>query len=206
MLWIASERGLFQFDGVRFDRFEPSSGQALPPRGTHVLLALPDTSLWIGHFTSGVSVIHRGKVVTYDTQDGLPGGTVTAIARDSGGTMWASTTRGLARLNGRKWEEMGPGVGYPGGFTEPVLVDQRGSVWAVGETGIYVFRRGAQRFQKREATEPGGRGSRSVAGDCAGRLDLGCAAAHRPFPSLPTHAVIRHLMARSRTPTRYRLE
>lgn len=160
MLWIASERGLFQFDGVQFERFEPTSSQALPPRGTHVLLALPDTSLWIGHFTSGVSVIHRGKVVTYDTQDGLPGGTVTAIARDSGGTMWASTTRGLARLNGRRWEEMGPGVGYPGGFTEPVLVDQRGSVWAVGETGIYVFPRGAQRFQKREATEPGGRGSR----------------------------------------------
>src|SRR5688572_22369353 len=27
VLWIASERGLFQFDGVRFERFEPPPGQ-----------------------------------------------------------------------------------------------------------------------------------------------------------------------------------
>ena len=58
VLWIASERGLFQFDGVRFERFEPPPGQTLPPYAPHVLLALPDTSLWIGHFTAGVSVFH----------------------------------------------------------------------------------------------------------------------------------------------------
>lgn len=160
VLWIASERGLFQFDGVRFERFEPPPGQALLPYGTHILLPLRDTALWIGHFTTGVSVLHRGRIVTYGTQDGLPGGTVTAIARDSAGAMWASTTRGLARLNGRRWEEIGPDAGYPGGFTEPVLVDGRGSVWAVSEDGIYVLARGAKHFQKRDVTEPGGRGSR----------------------------------------------
>ncbi len=160
VLWIASERGLFQFDGVRFERFEPPPGQALLPHGTHVLLALPDTSLWIGHFTSGVSVLHRGKIVTYGAQEGLPAGTVTAIARDSAGTMWASTTRGLARLNGARWEEIGADAGYPGGFTEPVLVDQRGSVWAVGSLGIYVLPKGAARFQQRELTTARGRGSR----------------------------------------------
>ena len=161
VLWIASERGLFQFDGVRFERFEPPPGQTMLPYGTHILLALPDTSLWIGHFTSGVSVLHRGRIVTYDAEDGLPGGTVTAIARDSAGAMWASTTRGLARLDGGRWEEIGPDVGYPGGFTEPILVDRRGSVWAISEDGIYVLARGAKRFQKRDVTDPGGRGSRA---------------------------------------------
>ena len=130
MLWIASERGLFRFDGVRFERFEPPPGQTLLPHGTHVLLALPDTSLWIGHFTSGLSVLHRGRILTYGTEDGLPRGTVTAIARDSAGTMWAATTRGLARLAGRRWEQMDTAAGFPGGFTEPVLVDGSGSVWA----------------------------------------------------------------------------
>jgi signal transduction histidine kinase/ligand-binding sensor domain-containing protein len=161
VLWIASERGLFQFDGVRFERFEPPPGQALLPYGAHILLPLPDTALWIGHFTTGVSVLHRGTIVTYGTQDGLPGGTVTSIARDSGGTVWASTTRGLARLNGRRWEEIGPDAGYPGGFTEPVLVDRRGSVWALSQDGIYVLARGATRFEKRDVTEPGGRGTRA---------------------------------------------
>src|SRR5919107_3266209 len=64
VLWIASEQGLFQFDGVRFERFEPPPGQALLPRGVLALLPLPDTSLWIGHFTSGVSVVHGRKIVT----------------------------------------------------------------------------------------------------------------------------------------------
>jgi signal transduction histidine kinase/ligand-binding sensor domain-containing protein len=157
VLWIASERGLFHFDGVRFERFDPAPGQVLPPRGVHVLLPLPDTSLWIGHFGGGISVLHRGQVVTYDTLDGLPGGTVTAIARDSTGMMWASTTRGLARLEGRKWEPLGTSAGYPGGFTEPVFVDQRGSVWAGSELGLYLLPRGAKRFQKYEVHAARGR-------------------------------------------------
>jgi signal transduction histidine kinase/ligand-binding sensor domain-containing protein len=157
VLWVASELGLFQFDGVRFERFAPPPGQTLPGRGAHVLLALPDSSLWVGHFTTGVSVLRHGSVITYDTTAGLMAGTVTAIARDSAGTMWASTTRGLARLNGRRWEEIGPGLGYPGGFTEPVLVDARGSVWAVSERGIYVLPRGATRFQSRSFPRAAGR-------------------------------------------------
>src|SRR5918993_4249172 len=72
VLWIGSERGLFQFDGVRFERFEPPPGQALLPQGMHVLLALPDTSLWIGYFSGGVSVLRRGTIVTYGAADGLP--------------------------------------------------------------------------------------------------------------------------------------
>jgi Two component regulator propeller len=155
IFWIASERGLFRFDGVRFDRFEAPPGEALLPYGTHVLLALPDTSLWIGHFTTGISVLRRDSIVTYGTQDGLPGGTVTSIARDSAGTMWAATTRGLARLAGRRWEPMDTAAGYPGGFTEPVLIDRSGSVWAVTGSEIYVLPPGAQRFEKREMTGAG---------------------------------------------------
>jgi len=150
VFWIASERGLFRFDGVRFERFEPPPGQTLLPRGVQFLLALPDTSLWVGHFTSGVSVLHPGRIVTYDTQDGLPGGTVTAIARDSGGTMWAATTRGLARLAGRRWEQMDTATGYPGGFTGRVLVDPSGSVWAMAGSEIYLLPRGGARFEKRK--------------------------------------------------------
>ena len=62
VLWIASARGLFQFDGVRFERFEPPPGQTLLPHAPNVLLALPDTSLWIGHLTAGVSVFRRGRI------------------------------------------------------------------------------------------------------------------------------------------------
>jgi signal transduction histidine kinase/ligand-binding sensor domain-containing protein len=155
VLWIASERGLFQFDGVRFERFEPPPGQTLPPYAPHVLLALPDTSLWIGHFTAGVTVIRPGKIVTYGIRDGLPGGAVTAIARDSSGTMWAATSRGLARLVGSRWAEMDSAAGYPGGYTEPVFGDASGSVWGAAGPEIYVLPRGATRFEKRDLSGVG---------------------------------------------------
>jgi signal transduction histidine kinase/ligand-binding sensor domain-containing protein len=155
VLWIASARGLFQFDGVRFERFEPPPGKTLPPDGGNYLLALPDTSLWVGHFSGEVSVVHQRRVVTYGMQDGLPGGTVTAIARDSGGTMWAATTRGLARLVGPRWEKMDTATGYPGGFTEPVLVDGSGSVWARRGSETYVLSRGAARFERRDVAGAG---------------------------------------------------
>ncbi len=157
VLWIGSGRGLFQFDGVRFERFEAPAGQTLLPHAPNVLLALPDTALWIGHLTAGVSAFHRGRLVTYGTGDGLPGGAVTAIARDSSGTMWAATSRGLARLLGGQWEAIDTAAGYPGGYTEPVLVDRSGSVWAVAEDGIYTLPRGAARFEKREPTGAGRR-------------------------------------------------
>ena len=155
VLWIASARGLFQFDGVRFERFEPPPGTTLPPDGGNYLLALPDTSLWVGHFSGEVSVIHQRRVLTYGMQEGMPGGTVTAIARDSGGTMWAATTRGLARLAGPRWEKMDTATGYPGGFTEPVLVDGSGSVWARRGSETYVLPRGAARFERRDVAGAG---------------------------------------------------
>ena len=182
VLWIASARGLFQFDGVRFERFEPPPGQTLLPHAPNVLLALPDTSLWIGHLTAGVSVFRRGRILTYGTEDGLPGGAVTAIARDSGGTMWAATSSGLARLVGGRWEAIDTAAGYPGGYTEPVLVDGSGSVWAVAGDGIYILPRGAARFEKRESTG---------AGRHDGELDLVAApdgsvwAVHRSYGVFP---------------------
>ncbi len=182
VLWIASERGLFQFDGVRFERFEPPPGQTLPPYAPLVLLALPDTSLWIGHFTTGVSLVHRGRIITYGTQDGLPGGAVTAIARDSSGTMWASTSRGLARLAGGRWEVMDSAVGYPGGYTEPVLVDRGGSVWAVAGDGIYVLPRGAAHFERREPT---GAGRRDGELELVAAPDGSVWAAHRSYGVFP---------------------
>ena len=168
VLWIGSERGLFHFDGVRFERYEPP-GQAPMPHGVFVLLALPDTSLWIGHLAGGVSVIHRGRMVTHGPRNGVPPGTVVAMVRDSSGATWAATTGGLARFDGRRWKTMGPAEGYPpAGPTFPVLVDRRGAVWANTDYGFYILYPGAARFERRVAgpgAEPGAAGTLSAAPD-----------------------------------------
>ena len=57
MLWIGSTTGLYQFDGVRFEPFEPPAGVALPLQVVSALLALPDGKLWIGYTRGGTSVL-----------------------------------------------------------------------------------------------------------------------------------------------------
>src|SRR5690348_1104105 len=46
-LWIGTSGGLFRFDGMSFDRYQPERG-ALPSNLVSALLALPHGGLWVG--------------------------------------------------------------------------------------------------------------------------------------------------------------
>ena len=120
--------------------------QPLPFLSISALLALPDSTLWVGYTFGGASVLARGRVVSYSQRDGLPEGTINAIARDSAGDIWAATTTGLARLYGGRWQRIGAESGYPGGPASDLLVDRRGTLWAPTGAGVFVLPRGAIRF------------------------------------------------------------
>jgi ligand-binding sensor domain-containing protein len=146
VLWIGTTIGLYQFDGLRFERFEPPASQPLPSRSIKALLPLPDGTLWIGYSLGGASALTHGRVVNYSQQDGLPEGPISAFARDSTGDIWLSASRGLARLHSRRWQRIGPESGFPGGKTPELFVDRRGTLWVHTNTGIFVLPRGASRF------------------------------------------------------------
>jgi signal transduction histidine kinase/ligand-binding sensor domain-containing protein len=159
MLWIGATTGLYQFDGVSFEPFAAPAGVALPSQSVSALLALPDGTLWVGYNRGGVSVLARGRVVSYGERDGVPPGTVTALAGDSAGHIWAATSTGLARFRENRWERIGPERGYPGGITSDLLVDRRGTVWATASVGVFVLARGDVRFSIRAPSlDPGGGG------------------------------------------------
>src|SRR5688572_14474752 len=141
VLWIGTATGLYHFDGVRFEPFEPPASQPLPSLSVIQLLALPDTTLWIGYNVGGVSLLARGQVVSYGQREGLPEGTINALAHDSAGNVWVATTTGLARLQGGRWQQVGPEAGYPGGMTSDLLVDRRGTLWAPTNAGVFVLPR-----------------------------------------------------------------
>jgi ligand-binding sensor domain-containing protein len=157
-LWVGAATGLYRFDGVRFERFEPPGGQVLPSLSVNALLALPDGALWIGYGDGGASLLAGGRLAHYGEREGMPRGTVTAFARDSAGTLWAATTRGLAHLAGDDWQQVGAERGYPGGMTADLLVDRRGTLWAAALAGVYVLPRGARRFAWRARSLDAGAG------------------------------------------------
>ena len=48
-LWLGSPTGLFRFDGLQFERFQPPTGQSGPTGSVSTLLAQPGNGLWIGY-------------------------------------------------------------------------------------------------------------------------------------------------------------
>jgi len=146
VLWIGATTGLYQFDGVRFEQFEPPAGPALPSLSVSALLALADGGLWIGYTWGGASLLARGRLTHYGDRQGVPDGAVTALARDSTGAIWAATTTGLARFHDDRWQRVGAESGYPSGMTSDLLVDRRGALWAATSSGVFVLGRGASRF------------------------------------------------------------
>jgi signal transduction histidine kinase/ligand-binding sensor domain-containing protein len=147
VLWLGTNGGLYRFDGVHFEPFEPRATQTLSSLVISQMVALPDSTLWIGYGFGGVSMLAHGQVVSYGVRDGIPLGALTALAADSVGDIWASTTTGLAYLHGGRWHRVGAESGFPGaGMTSDLVVDRRGTLWATTSHGVFVLARGAQRF------------------------------------------------------------
>src|SRR2546428_13990469 len=57
VLWIGTQSGLYRFDGVRFEEFQPPAGPSLPSPFITALLALPDGSRRIRYVERGARLI-----------------------------------------------------------------------------------------------------------------------------------------------------
>ena len=147
-LWVGTQFGLFRFDGVRFELFEPAAPDTLPSVSVRSLLAVPDGGLWIGYHFGGVSLLRGGTIRSYSEKDGLPRGSVLGLVQDSDGVIWLAATGGLARFADGQWHKFGPDEGVPDGMVTGVLADRARRLWVAGSDGVLVRAPGAPRFER----------------------------------------------------------
>jgi len=146
-LWLGSADGLYRFDGVVFEQYQPQSGGPFPAQGVHSLLALANGDLWIGFRSGGMSLLRSGNAANYTVRDGLPTGVVWSIAQDRKGSIWAATGSGLARLEGDRWNEVGSDWNFPGKHAYTAFLDGQGTLWVATEDTLVFLPPGASQFQ-----------------------------------------------------------
>ena len=89
-LWLGNPAGLYRFDGVVFEHYQPQSGDPFPGSSVTSLLALPNGDLWIGFWPGAITLLRNGNATNYSTRDGVPEGVVWGFAQDREGTIWAA--------------------------------------------------------------------------------------------------------------------
>jgi len=150
-LWIATDKGLFRFDGVRFERYVPRSGDKFSEGPLRGLLALPDGSLWISYRRENkICVLRNSNLKCYGDADGITS-LPTAIVQDHEDTLWANTERGVIRFNGTRWEHIGKEWNFPEDIPHEnsivLFVDSHGTLWVgVNHTVLYL-KQGSKRFE-----------------------------------------------------------
>jgi signal transduction histidine kinase/ligand-binding sensor domain-containing protein len=146
-LWLSGWPGrLYRFDGVTFERYQPSSG-SFPKSAVHSLWALPNGDLLIGFEDSTISLLRNGKSTTYTVHDGVPDGGIRGFAQDRAGTIWAATASGLARFEDNTWKKVGSDWNFTGKSAHSLLVDNEGTLWVSTEDTVVFLPSGARSFR-----------------------------------------------------------
>jgi PAS domain S-box-containing protein len=137
-LWLASEFGLFHFDGLQFARWQPP-GQELPDK-PYSLLVSRDGTLWIGTFAGLVS--WNGTKLTSYPQIGTL--FVTSLLEDREGTVWAGilgTEGRLCAVRGGQAQCYTQDAGF-GTYVWSLAEDSSGALWAAAESGLWRWKPG----------------------------------------------------------------
>jgi signal transduction histidine kinase/ligand-binding sensor domain-containing protein len=148
-LWLGSGEGLYRFDGFAFERVRSIDGDSPAPPEIFSLLARSNGDLWIGTALNGAILLRDGEVRRFPKFDGLPLNTsVTFLADDLDGSIWAATASGLQRFDGSQWRNIGKAWGVPERVRFTLQRDSDGTLWAEAyEQGLFSLQRGSHHFE-----------------------------------------------------------
>jgi signal transduction histidine kinase/ligand-binding sensor domain-containing protein len=149
-LWIGSARGLFRFDGVKFEEYKPQPGTDLPSHSIYSLMATPDGGLWIAFEPNGVGFLKDGSLTVFKRREELPNSPIHCFARDDDGRIWGGTETGLVLRQGTRWIPVGSEWNFTPEMIRYLFVDREGKLWVATVKRVTYLRRGAAKF------EPGG--------------------------------------------------
>ena len=147
-IWLGTGFGLFRFDGVRVEHWQPPlTGEQLPSNFIVCLHVARDGTFWIG--TRGGLVSWRdGKLTRYPDLAGL---IIGSILEDRKGTVWVGGTYSVASsgklcaINGTNVDCYGSD-GALGNGVNGLYEDSHDVLWVVGRDGVWRWTPGPPTF------------------------------------------------------------
>jgi signal transduction histidine kinase/sugar lactone lactonase YvrE len=147
-LWLATGDGLFRFDGVRFERIEPETGDQkhdLPS----TLLVTKGGDVWTNFETTHRFAVYRKGAL--HMLDGPPAPSrIVEMVEGADGSIWALTANYNAevlRFRDGRWRKYDAADGLPQSNSSNMIVAADGAIWIACSTAIARLAPGAARFE-----------------------------------------------------------
>ena len=145
-LWLASQAGLYRFDGVKFELYVAPLGTSLLNDAVVSLIGTHNGGLWVGYQFGGASLIKQRTITNYSPADTF-NHNLLGLVEDLDGTIWGATHFGLQRFDGVRWTRIGEDWNFPLKALDEMHLDAQGTLWAGTNNSYYVLRRGERQFQ-----------------------------------------------------------
>src|SRR5580692_11241372 len=146
-IWLGTGFGLFRFDGVRVERWQPPlNGEQLPSNFIPRLHVAHDGTLWIGTMV-GLASWRDGKLTRYPDLAGL---VISSILEDRNATVWVGSYSlappgKLCAIDGTNVHCYGSD-GALGNGANGLYEDSHDVLWVVGRDGVWRWRPGPPTF------------------------------------------------------------
>jgi len=141
-IWLGTGFGLFRFDGVRVEHWQPPlNGEQLPSNFIVCLRVARDGTFWIGTM-EGLASWRDGKLTRYPDLAGL---VIASILEDRKGTVWVGGIYSVAPA-GKLCAIDGTNVHCYGSDGASLYEDSHDVLWVVGRDGIWRWRPGPPTF------------------------------------------------------------
>ena len=172
ILWLATPRGLYQFDGLQFTEFHARAGEPdLPPGGNISVLVARNGDVWVGSLLHGIARIRHGRVTFFDEHNGFPSLTVGEITEGPDGSIWSVVHGKLMVFGDNRWTDAGAVTGIPkDAAVRAVFFDHEGTQWAAAERSIYYRPRGQRNFLRTQIDLSQGEDTSNFAESKSGEL------------------------------------
>ncbi|QDT53762.1 Sensor protein VraS [Caulifigura coniformis] len=142
-LWLGTQAGLYQFDGIRFDPALVVEGESLADIWINDLCEDSQGRLWIATRGEGLLYLHDGEVVKHTSPVGFPMQNVNCLMLSRQGELWAGGDGGLAVYRNDTFRKYDHADGLHIPIVRDIAQAADDSIWIGGDgSGLMVWKDG----------------------------------------------------------------